>query len=99
MKQDIKNNKEEKIDFERPLNESVDEIRNDKISSSYFETHKNDKVLIENEQKALKFYDEFKSKFSPEKLKELSGLTLLRSIFLNDEGNQTNICSLFEYNK
>lgn len=69
------------------------------INASYFEAHKNDKDLIDNEQKALKFYDEFKSKFSPEKLKELSGLTLLRSIFLNDEGNQTNICSLFEYNK
>lgn len=83
----------------RTTNENVESNNNAKISSSYFEVHKNDKGLIENEQKALKFYDEFKSKFSPEKLKELSGLTLLRSIFLNDEGNQTNICSLFEYNK
>lgn len=76
-------------------NETIDKV----ISPKYFETHKNDKDLIENEHKALKLYDDFKSKFSPEKLKGLSGLTLLRSIFLNDEGNQTNICSLFEYNK
>ena len=100
VKVDIKNKKEEeKIDFEKPLNESIDEIKKDKISSSYFETHKNDKDLLDRESKTQKFYDEFYQKFSPEKLKELSGLTLLRSIFLNGEGNQTNICSLLEYNK
>lgn len=93
------NEKETKEDFEKPLNEAMDEIKDIKISSSYFEKYKNDKDLIEKDNNALKFYDEFRNKFSPEKLKELSGLNLLRTIFLNDEGNQTNICSLFEYNK
>lgn len=94
--QDIKVNIEEDEKF---LNNTIDESKDNRIISSYFEKHKTDKDMIERESKTLKFYDEFKNKFSPEKLKELSGLNLLRSIFLNDEGNQTNICSLFEYNK
>lgn len=97
-----KNDKSNETQIENDLNNSNYKDKNvnsNMINSNYFETHKNDKDLVENEHKSLKYYDEFKSKFSPEKLKELNGLTLLRSIFLNDEGNQTNICSLFEYNK
>ena len=90
---------EEKKDKEIVQEEKSNLSNKECIDDNYFVEHLKDKDLLENEQKVQRLYDEFKSKFSPEKLKELSGLTLLRSIFLNDEGNQTNICSLFEYNK
>lgn len=69
------------------------------LTDDYFNLHKNDKDLLEKEANAEKFYVEFANKFAPEKLKELSGINLLRKVFLNDEGSQDNICSYLEYGK
>ena len=69
------------------------------LNDEYINLHKSDKDILENEINSEKFYKEFSDKFSPEKLKELSGINLLRKIFLNDEGSQDNICSFLEYGK
>lgn len=42
--------------------------------------------------------DAFMKKYSPETLRELEGVTLLRTIFLNDE-NKDNLCYHLEFNK
>lgn len=49
------------------------------------------------DEDAQTLIDEFKNKFSPERLYELSGKELLTTIFLNNE-NPDNLCRILEFN-
>lgn len=48
------------------------------------------------DEKAQKYYDEFKDKFSPDKLKALESRDVLATIFLNPY-NKDNLCRIMEY--
>ena len=63
-------------------------------SQEWFREKASDYPDLETE--AANLLDEFKNKFSPEKLNELSGKELLHTIFLNNE-NTDNLCRVLEF--
>ncbi len=66
----------------------------DELTPEWFRTKA--KELVGFEERIQPLYDEFKKKFAPEKLAELSGKEVLCNIFLNPY-NKENVCRVMEY--
>ena len=72
------------------------DISDDELTPQWFE---NKAVCFPNlDQEAQSFLFRFKTIFSPDKLKSLSGTELLNYIFLNNE-NKTNLCYILEFDQ
>ena len=81
-------------DYNLIKDEEEKSFNGDRLDVEWF--NEKGKAYLYLDEEATKTRDDFLKKYNPEKLKELEGVALLRTIFLNDE-NKDNLCYQLEF--
>ena len=77
-------------------NIQITENESGKYSPEWFYSESQTPEWISFAHKADELRENFMNLFGIERLKSLSGKNLLTSLFYNDEGNKTNLCSVID---